>query len=776
MSHTPIPLESTIPAANCSTTRRAATHRPAQTKAERKSCRGESIPATLRGDPGMLGAGALAATIAFVHVFAGSTPAHAQDQTAPAAPGAKPPPTPGALPEVVVTAPPSYTVPALSLQKYTEPLLTTPQSVTVVTSQLMKDQAVTSLRDSLRNVSGISIGAGEGSYQGDNFSIRGFAARSDIFLDGMNDFGSYNRDPFNLEQVEVLKGPSSVEFGRGSSGGVINQVSKAPELDPFIAGSSTFGTDNTRRATLDFNEPIKFLPGAAFRFNVMGDQSNVTGRGGASYSRWGFAPTLAIGLNTSTRLTLSYFQQQEDNTPDYGIPWLNDRPAPVNHNAFYGFLTDPSDYLRTFVNVGTIKLEHDFNDSITLHEQLRLASYFRSFRISQANTDDIPPGASLSKAQVSRDIIDGVSTDRDVDEDINLHFEFHTGPISHTLITGFEYMHQSVDPRRTEPTWTDVPDTSLIHPNDQQLFTGFGVTGTEVNATVDTLAAYVTDTMKWKNWSLMGGLRFDDINSNYDESITKTRITSHDALPSWRAALLYQPKPSGSIYVSSGTSVHPNIAQLALSSEPVLPPSTKDVAVGRNFEVEVGTKWDVFDRRFSLSADVFWDEQTNSAPVDLDDPLIDVNHGKERVLGFELGAVGHLTDKWQVLVNYTFQDGKVVSSSIPSMVGEPLLNVPRSTTSFWTTYDLPWKFQIGFGVNGVTRRAASEQPDPNGLVMQADGYVIYSAMLKYQMTKNVDIQLNVTNLTDEFFYDGVHPGHIVPGEGRTFFVSTNFRF
>jgi catecholate siderophore receptor len=723
----------------------------------------------------LLGAGALAATIAIANVFAGSAPVYGQDQTPPTTAGTKPPP-PGALPEVVVTAQPSYTAPTLSLQKYPEPLLTTPQSATVVTKQLMQDQGVTSLRDSLRNVSGVSIGAGEGSYQGDNFSIRGFAGRSDIFLDGMSDFGSYNRDPFNLEQVEVLKGPSSVVFGRGSSGGVINQESKSPELESFISGSSTFGTDNTRRATLDFNEPISFLPGAAFRFNVMGNQSNVTGRGGASYSRWGFAPSLAIGLNTPTRLTLSYFQQQEDKTPDSGIPWLNDRPAPVDHNAFYGFLRDPSDYLRTFVNVGTIKIEHDFNDQITLHEQLRLASYFRSFRISQADTGDIPPGASLNRAQVSRDIIDGASTDREVDQDINLNFRFETGPIHHTLIAGFEYVHQSVDPRRTEPTWENVPDASLLHPNDQQLFTGFGVTGTEVNATVDTLAAYVTDTMKWKNWSLMGGLRFDDINSNYDESITNTRIASHDALPSWRVALVYQPRPNGSIYISSGTSVHPNIEQLSLSSEPVLPLSTKDVAVGKNFEVELGTKWDVFDKRFSLSADVFWDEQTNAAPVDLDDPLIDVNHGKERVLGFELGAVGHVTNKWQVLVNYTFQDGKVTSSSIPSMVGEPLLNVPRSTTSFWTTYDLPWKFQIGFGINGMTRRAASEEPDPNGLIMQAPGYVIYSAMLKYQMTKNIDVQLNVTNLTDEFFYDGVHPGHVVPGEGRTFFVSTNFRF
>jgi catecholate siderophore receptor len=689
---------------------------------------------------------------------------------------AEQPQQPTQLPEVVVTGQDDYRAPALSLQKYSEPLLTTPQSATVVTQQLIQDQGVTSLRDSLRNVSGISIGAGEGSYQGDNFSIRGFAGRSDIFLDGMTDFGNYDRDPFNLEQIEVLKGPSSAEFGRGSSGGVVNQESKTPQLHPFTEGTLQYGTDNNERGTLDINLPIPGLQGAALRLNAMGDHSNVAERNGASFARWGIAPSLAFGIGSPTRLTLSYFHLAEDNMPDYGIPWLFDRPAPVDRRNFYGF---NSDYLKTDVNIGTIKFEHDFNDNFMLHEQFRLADYRRNFRISQADTGEILPGTPLRDMIVGRDIIDGVSNDRLIDEDINLTSKFDVGPVRNTLISGFEFVHQSVDPRRTEPTWVGVPDTSLLSPAVDKPFPGTGTVGTEVRAMVNTGSIYLTDTAKFgPAWTLIGNVRYDHVSSRYYESIAPTaEFNEVDNLFSWRAALVYQPRPNGSIYVATGTSVHPNIAQLSLSSEPTLPPETKYAGIGRNFEVEAGTKWDLFNERFSFTSAVFLDEQTNPAPVDLDDPLLEVFHGRERIYGFEFGSVGRLTSKWQILLNYTLQFGKITASSDPTLIGNPVLNAPKHTANLWTTYDLPWNFQVGFGANLVSSRTASESPDPqNGLLMAAPGYIIFSAMVKYHINKNIDIQANVTNLTDKYYYDGVHPGHINPGEGRAVFISTNFRF
>jgi catecholate siderophore receptor len=227
---------------------------------------------------------------------------------------------------------------AVASPKFTEPLRDTPQSIDVVTSEVLADQGATTLRDAVRNVAGISLAAGEGGAQGDNLTIRGFTARNDIFIDGMRDFGSYYRDPFNQEQVQVLKGPSSVAFGRGTTGGVLNQATKVPVLESFVKGTANLGTDLTERATLDVNEPLPELgAGAAFRLNVMATRANVAGRDVAENRRYGIAPSLSLGLGAATRATFTLLHQAENDVPDYGIPWLLDAPAPVPRSNYYGF-------------------------------------------------------------------------------------------------------------------------------------------------------------------------------------------------------------------------------------------------------------------------------------------------------------------------------------------------------------------------------------------------------------------------------------------------------
>src|SRR5579871_1929495 len=200
----------------------------------------------------------------------------------------------------------------VSIGKFTEPLLETPQSVSVVPQFVMKDQGVSTLRDTLRNVPGISLAAGEAGAQGDNLTIRGFTARNDIFLDGIRDFGSYYRDSFNFEQVEALEGPAGVQFGRGSTGGVVNQSSKLPVVKQFVNVQAQFGTDKTRRITADINEPaLDVVGGTAIRANVMGQAGGVAGRDYAELRRFGIAPSISIGLNTPTHATLSYVHLTE---------------------------------------------------------------------------------------------------------------------------------------------------------------------------------------------------------------------------------------------------------------------------------------------------------------------------------------------------------------------------------------------------------------------------------------------------------------------------------
>ncbi len=730
------------------------------------------------------GAGLLAATVALL--LAGAA-ARADDQPPPAGPPGSKSPAAGHLSDIVVTGE-SYSSSSLSLEKYGEPLLTTGQTATVVTAGLMQDEGISSLRDSLRNVAGISIGAGEGSYQGDNFSIRGFAARSDLYMDGMSDTGNYTRDPFNVEEVEVLKGPSSAEFGRGAAGGVVNLESKSPRRDGFAVFAMQGGVDATRRATIDVDMPLDVLPSAALRVNAMVHKSEITDRPGPYNSRWGVAPSLAIGLDTPTRLTLSYFFQHQNDLPDFGLPWILDRPAPVARSNYYGF-TDGQNFFRTDINIGTVTLEHDFSDALTVREQLRIANYHREMRISQGDPPDEIDPSTLSTLQIDRTQIDGISTDRAVDQDLSLIARFATGSLHHTLVAGVEYLHQSVDPTRTEPCWQGITQTSLFNPTPADPFTGVSVgTCTAVSARVDNLSASVVDTMKLgPSWTFVLAARVDRVSSEY-YSFSPDIVAQYGGvpgvfafsadnhLPSFRAAIVYQPSPNGSVYLSSGTSVHPNAQQVSISSESTLTPDFAALAVGRNVEVELGTKWLLANKRLTLNMAVFWDQQRNPAPVDADDPLIYVSNGRERVQGLEFSVAGALTKDWQIALSYTYQDGIVTGSSDPTLIGNQVLNSPRNSTSLWTTYQLTPAWQVGFGANQVSTRVAAESADPvNGLIQEAPGYVIGSAMMKYRMSKQLEVQANLNNLTDKYYYDGVHPGHVVPGAGRTLYVGAVYR-
>ncbi len=352
-----------------------------------------------------------------------------------------------------------------TLPKYQQSLQDTPQTVNVVPQQVMSQQNTTTLRDTLRNVAGISLAAGEGGAQGDNLTIRGFTARNDLFIDGMRDFGSYYRDPFNTEEVEVLQGPSSVTFGRGSTGGVVNQASKAPDLNHFLTIGLDFGTDLTRRAVVDYNTPVTlFGHNAAFRLNAMGNIGNIAGRNIAENRRTGIAPSLAFGLGTPTRLTLSYFHQNGDDIPDYGVPWLFNQAAPVNRNNFYG-LDDNRNFLRTYVDIGTAKLEHDVNTHLTIRDQLRYANYGRAVLVTEPQVLKPTLTTPLEDLVVNRHEIGVNSAETFLNDQLDTVAHFNTGFLRHTFVSGVEGGRETSDP--TRPNFL-APTTNLLNPNPNQ--------------------------------------------------------------------------------------------------------------------------------------------------------------------------------------------------------------------------------------------------------------------------------------------------------------------
>jgi catecholate siderophore receptor len=662
---------------------------------------------------------------------------------------------------------------ATSMPKYNAPLRDTPQSISVVSAQVMEAQGATTLRDALRNVAGISMAAGEAGAQGDNLTVRGFSARNDLFIDGMRDFGSYYRDPFNTEEVEVLQGPSSVTFGRGSTGGVVNQATKAPQLPRFIRGDVDFGTDATRRVALDVNTPVPQLgEHTAFRVNLMGNKNNFAGRDIAENRRFGIAPSLMFGLGTPTRLTLSYFHQTGNDVPDYGIPWLFNGPAPVNRNNYYGF--KDANYLRTCDDIGTARLEHDVNSITSIRNQTRYANYVRHVQITEPQVLNPSLSTPLSQLTINRNQLASDSVETYLDDQLDATIKFETAHLKHTLVTGVEAGRETSDP--TRPKYTNVPTTSLLNPDTTQPFTGIAAPSSQVTTTSLSASAYALDSIELgRKWILSGGIRWDRFDSDYHQYVAPASALARvDNMPTWRAAIVYKPVPIGTFYVDAGTSFNPSAEALSLSA------ATANLPPEKNRTYEAGTKWDLNSGRLSLRSALFDTEKTNAREPDPNNVLLNVLAGTQRVRGVQVEARGHLMQRWELLSSYSYLDSRVVNSKYyPAAIGARLANVPTHTFNIWTEYHLPKRIEIGAGSNFVSSRTASSTVplDPiTGLVKQVPGYWVFNAMASRSINEHVSVQANVYNVTGRYYYDQIHPGHIVLGPGRSATVSIKFKF
>ncbi len=719
----------------------------------------------------------------------------------------------------------NYRTDSSSLPKLTQPLLDTPHSIDVVPQQLMKDQGVTTLRDALRNVTGVSLAAGEAGAQGDNLTLRGFTARNDIYLDGMRDFGSYYRDPFFLEDVEVLKGPASILFGRGSTGGVIEQDSKLPKLEGFTNSSVQFGTDMTKRMTADIDRPIGGLgTGAAFRINLMAHDSNVAGRDTAEFSRFGIAPTLALGMGTDTRITLSYLHQTEYDTPDYGLPWVFSAPSGVKNatatplqasrSNFYGFASN--DYLRTNADIATGKIEHDINDSITVRDQLRYAHYTRQFRITEPQINAtaalgasgavqlVPPNTPTSSLLVSRNQLAGTSLETFLQNQADFTAKFPTGFVDHTFVGGIEVGEETSDPRRFT-TVGPFSTTSAVAPNSGQPFNSNIYLSSSTKTDAATAAVYALDTLKLNDqWQLMVGGRLDRFDATYYQqafpnpnpntganATPYTALQHTDDMASWRGGIVYKPAPNGSVYFDIGTSFNPSAEALSTTA------GTNNLAPEKTKTYEVGTKWDLFHDAFSVRGAIYRTQKGNVKETDPNNSANTILAGDARVDGFEIEGAGHLTESWQIYAGYSYMFSEIDSSPVTgagSDLGNRLANVPMHTFNLWSTYTLPFwnNMEIGGGMNYVSSRYANSTPrfvcspaassctaTTTGAVAFLDklqGYATFSAMAKYYLNEHTDVQLNINNIFDKYYFDTIHPSHIVPGAGRTAMLTVDFKY
>lgn len=659
-----------------------------------------------------------------------------------------------------------YKIEEPSLYKLPDPIQDTPQSITIIPEKLLQERGFFSLRDALRTVPGISLAAGEGGgRQGDNLTLRGFNAGNDIYLDGVRDLGQYPRDTFNLEAVEVLRGPSSVLFGRGSTGGIINQVSKSPRLTPFYEISGTVGTGPMGRATVDLNQP--FGTSGAARLNLLYTKGDTPGRDEANTETWGVAPSVGIGLNGPTRLIFSYFYQGDDNLPDYGLPYLRGEPAPVRNANFYGLPN--RDYEHDNVNIGTIRFEHDFNDNIRLRNTLRLASLDRGSLVSIPAIVGGPfTTLPLNQIQVTRTGTQRGELDQYVLNNTEVVAKFDTGQFKHTLVGGVDASYETQEIQRY--TFTGVPPTTLVNPfSYPNLSTMSRVKNFNGKSHATAVGVYAVDEMAITEWlKIMGGLRYDMFDAHWRNMFAGQKLSRNDEQLSPRAALIVLPTPSQTYYFSWGQSFNPSAEALTLA----LNNSQTDPETNETYEL--GAKLDFFNGALGVRGAVFETYKRNARTTD---PVlgIQVTDGRQRVRGFEIEVVGQIMRNWNLWLAYAYLDSRILASQdiqtgVP-IEGKRIANVPENSASVWTTYDITPQWQVGGGANFIDKRYANS--DNLNVV---PSYVRGDVMIGYKPIKPLELRLNVINISDAQYFDAIHPGHVIPGNSRTFLFTGTWRF
>ena len=704
----------------------------------------------------------------------------------------------------------SYQTEKASSQKYTAPLVDTPRSVTVIPQQVLQDTAATSLQDALRTVPSITFGAVEGGNpQGDRPFIRGFDAQSDMYLDGVRDAGGQTREIFDIESIEVSKGPNSTFGGRGSAGGSLNMVSKTAKAGDFLNGGFTYGSDQTRRYTLDVNR--QFLDTAAFRLNLMSHEQNVAGRESVNYDRWGVAPSLTFGLGTENRLNVSYYHLESNDLPDSGIPYgysnssktavhAHDKPDDGGDSKnFYG-LKD-RDFRKTRVDISTISFEHDFNDAMTLKNTFRHGNTGQDYILTQP--DDSQHNVN-QYGTVWRRANTRVSTTETTTNQTDLFGNFQVMGFKNNYSTGVEFTREetrasgyTVTPN-SNPNCT--PDkvgnsggqcTSLSNPNPNDVWTGTEARNYYGTNTVGvTKAAYVFDTIELDpKWLLNAGLRYDSFSTtaNTNAASGRTKASNDSHFFNWQTGLVWKPLDNGSVYLSYATSATPpgGVVGEGVEGNGLVAPGstiTSDLKPEETVNYELGTKWDVFHDRLSRTAAIFRTEKKNTRV--LTDSFTYENAGESRVDGLELSASGKITDKWQVFAGYSYLKSELVdpgqkanrngtiNTAAVSDKGNEMPNTPKNSFSLWTTYEVMPKLTIGGGAFYV-----DEVYGDTANTVYVPAYTRYDAMASYKLTKNIDLQLNVQNLTDKTYYDKAYAAHFASqAAGRTALLTTSFHF
>jgi len=724
--------------------------------------------------------------------------------------------------------------------KYVRPLLDTPQTITVIGNTTIRQQNLLTLREALTTIPGITFGAGEGGGgYGDSINLRGQSANTDLQIDGVRDSAQYSRsDTFNLEQIEVVNGANSVYGGSGSISGTINLVTKRPKGEDLSVVQAGIGTDNYYRATVDSNLRLSDL--VAVRLNAMYHENDVPARDFDSYERWGIAPSVTIGIDGPTSLTLLYVHQKDDNTPVYGVPYYSSVGGLLpgaDYGGYYGY--KDVDYQKQTVDQATAIFEHAFSDKVSLRNLARWQRVEQDLVVNPPQgTYCLDSGTLYTGAACGAGQLPGMyypsgprgtsrfSENQMLYNQLDLKAVFNTGGIEHTVTIGASYAQEDYElsngnslrnaggatPNPTLPP-IDISDPDPIYGGPiNYVPTAFSQGDTR------NIAFYLFDAIKLsEQFEINGGIRWENNKADFRAdtivgtpgptfgNVTRGVVQrSDDNLFSYRVGLVYKPVPNASLYAAYGNSRTPTSSSvrggcgLATAQNLNLDPCT--VAPQEAVNYEIGGKIDLVGGRLQLTAALFRNERTNY-PVASNDPTLgtlQVLDGQSRVDGLALGATGNITDAWAIFANYTYLDSKVKQSVSNYCLANPgatftppggtAITCPATDTQAGNPLtntpkhsgSLFTTYTLPFGLQvgyGFTYQGSFLLSNTATPFPKSKDWLTHRAFVSYPFGNGLTAQLNVQNFTDEKYYTGIrNNGWATPGEGRSAVLSLFYSF
>lgn len=690
----------------------------------------------------------------------------------------------GKIAETTVTAKkeketPSYKAETANFKRPT-PLVETPQQITIVSQQQLRDRNVADLRQAVQASPGITSNVGEGGFNGgDNFNIRGFSSRSDIFIDGIRDTSLYSRDMFATEQVEISRGANAMYQGRGSTGGSIGLVSKTPHQGSSGDLAATLSTAESVRAVADANYDISANTdtksvkdaGVAARVSVLGQDGGSARNADIGDTRIGVAPSVAVGLGKQTKLTLAhtYYDRQSDG--DYGIP-LQDRTSghvssPVDYSNWYGIKGYTRDNATS--NITTVTAETELDTGHRLRNTTRFNTNERDTVLARPNST----GATFATGTMTPTLTGRFTDDATLTNQTDYLGQFKTGDIGHTLNVGAELQQEKISNRTRAFTGT-IPAMNVWNPNNHVPNNlGINFTGAGNKATAETYSLYVNETLHATRWlDVVGGLRLDRFEFTNKTTAaapatTTTTVQSDDTMLSWRGGLVLKPTKAVSVYGTVSNTFSPSAQDLGASA------ANANTDPEETYLYEIGTKWEPILGKLMLGAAYFYTDRANIRQTDPATNL-QVLTGAAYSQGIELTASGNVTEKWNISAGAAFIDTEVTSSSTPGVEGKQLINTPDFSATIFTTYAIG----MGWTLGGGARYTGERQLNTTNTIQYGE-YVVFDALLRKQLTDYASIQVNVDNIFDERYIENARNGQTqwaTPGAGRVISVTARMSF